>query len=83
MRDGYAVPLCELKVIFLKASMNGLLARLPVTWLVVHAAPLNRMEAVVTTTLFGFAHTAQGSKSELASHQPILLVVESKEQACF
>ena len=83
LRDGYAVPLCELKMILLKATMNGPLACLPVTWLVVHAAPLNRMEAVVTTTLFGFAHTAQGSKSELASHQPILLVVESKEQACF
>ena len=79
MRDGYAVPLCELKVILLKASMNGLLACLPVTWLVVHAAPLNRMEAVVTTTLFGFAHTAQGSKSEVTAHQPILLAVVSTE----
>ena len=58
-------------------------AYLPVTWLVVHAAPMNRIEAVVTTTLFGFAHTAQGSKSEVASHQPPLLVVESNEQACF
>ena len=79
LRDGYVVPLCELKVILLKASMNGRLARLPVAWLVVHPAPLNRMEAVVTTTLFAFAHTAQGSKSELTSHQPILLAVESTE----
>ena len=45
--------------------------------LVVHAAPLSRMVAVVTTTLFGFAHTALGSKSELTSYQPILLVVQS------
>ena len=29
--------------------------------------------------IFGFAHTAQGSKSELTSHQPILLAVESTE----
>ena len=79
MRDGYAVPLCELKVILLKASMNGLLACLPVTCLVVHAAPLNWMDAVVTTTLFGFANTAQGSKPEVTSHQPILLAVASTE----
>ena len=79
LRDGYAVPLCELKMILLKATMNGPRACLPVTWLVVYAAPLNRMEAVVTTTLFGFAHTAQGSKAELTSHQPILLAVESTE----
>jgi len=79
LRDGYAVPLCELKVILLKATMNGLLACLPVTWLVVHAAPLNRMEAVVTTTLFGFADTAQGSNFEVTLHQPILLAVESTE----
>ena len=59
----------RMKVILLKASMNGLLACLPVTRLVVRVAPLNRMEAVVTTTLFGFAHTAQGSKSEVTSHK--------------
>ena len=79
MRDGFAVPQFEVKVILLRASMNGLFACLPVTRLVVHAAPLNRMEAVVTTTLFGFAHTAQGSKSEVTAHQPILLAVASTE----
>ena len=68
-----------MKVILLKASMNGLLACLPVTRLVVRVAPLNRMEAVVTTTLFGFAHTAQGSNSEVTAHQPILLAVASTE----